>query len=272
MLRTPFLHAALGAALCLGAAPALAFSEVYAYANATAGCAQDSYQEYQDTAPFSDALVLASASGAFDGICSGFNYPGYTGFAGSVASASLRRGELSAYALASGGPIAGASIRLSVAVGGGRLRDTVTILGPTASFSTTVRVGLRVDGNLAGMSASFGSLVIGGVQRIGCFSTDQSATTCSSYVAPGPFAYDVFFDVPVSSTSPSFLFTMNLNASAVEDGEADASSTAALYLQLPAGYSFTSDSGLLLVAEPSVLALFGAGLAGTAIARRRRAG
>lgn len=272
MLRTPVLPAVLVAALWLGAAPTLAVSQVFAYSNASAGCAQDSYQEVHDTPPFSDALTLASASGGFDGICSGFNYPGYAGFAGSVASASLRRGEMSAYALASGGPISGASIRLSVAVGGARLIDTLTIVGPTSSFSTTVRVGLRVDGNLAGMSGSFGSLTIGGVQRFGCFSTLQSATTCSSYVAAGPFAYDVFFDVPVSSTSPSFYFTANLNASAVEDGEADASSTAALYLQLPAGYSFTSDSGILLVAEPSVLALLGAGLAGILSARRRRSG
>jgi hypothetical protein len=55
-----------------------------------------------------------------------------------------------------------------------------------------------------------------------------------------------------------------MSANAINEGIADASSTATLSIRLPAGYSFTSGSGVLLVPEPPPLALLATGVLGSA--------
>lgn len=241
----------------------------FAYANSVAGarCLGSDTYGYSDP---QFALTLASIAGTPSDpmTCNPIDPVfGKSVFAGAVAAADLRTGEISVSGEANGGgdPFSYNPTTVTILASGsgiGHLVDVVTVVGGSGSFSFNAQVVLHVEGTLTGYSMSASSLVVGGNQVSQCVGT--YLTSCHPVSAEGPFSYDLVLNVPVSNGNPIFDFTAALTASGVNDGVADASSTASLSIILPAGFSFTSESGVLLVPEPaqvSLLATVGLGLA-----------
>ena len=79
--------------------------------------------------------------------------------------------------------------------------------------------------------------------------------------------------VPVAAGTPvSMSALLQLQVAPMDDelARADFDHTATLAIRMPAGWSFTSQSGLLLVPEPPAALLMALGTAALALARRRR--
>jgi len=250
---------------------ASAYSESFAWAQAGVFCvtSDPSWYESDSQTTGADAFAVATASGTIDpATCQG--YGAYSGGGSGIAIASLRRGEMSVGATATGG--GPPTSQLSFGTGATTLRDEVTVLGPFAPFSFLAQVGLHVDGTFSGNSTVHAHLQIGSLVNDTCVSTWETYCTI---VSPGPFSFDLIANVPVSTGSPTFLLYAGLSAGSQNDGFADASHTGALSITLLPGFTFTSDSGVLLTPEPSLGALMGGAAMSLAAARviwRKRAG
>jgi len=253
------------AALC---APASVWATSYAdaTAGALAGCVGG--EGHADSGSVS-ALTLASFSGTGDtSTCHPLDpRVGLSLSAGGVAAANLRTGELTAYGQASGAADPNSVTQLVAGYGSATFGDTITVWGPSSSFSTTATIGLHIEGSIQGYGWVFATLGVGSAQRFRCIQTYGCSVGGATSIPPGPFSFDVTFDAPVSSSSPTLSFWAGMSANAINEGIADASSTATLSIRLPPGYSFTSGSGVLLVSEPSLLSLLATGALGFALYR-----
>jgi hypothetical protein len=233
-----------------------------ASAGALAGCI--GADGYADSGSVS-ALAIASFSGTGDtSTCHPLDPRfGLSVVAGGVAAANLRTGELAVYGEASGASDPNAVAQLVAGYGTASFGDTITVSGPSSSFSTIATIGLHVEGSFQGYAWVFASLTVGSVNRSLCIQTYGCSISATS-IPPGPFSFDIMVDAPVSSSSPTLSLRAGMSANAINEGIADASSTATLSIRLPAGYSFTSGSGVLLVPEPPPLALLATGVLGSA--------
>ena len=159
--------------------------------------------------------------------------------------------------------------------------DSITLVLPTGYTGSTVPITLNfgVDtSNIIGtgvisdvLNASVvGTLIGGGIG--GCFSTD--APDFCGTPASTPLDLAVSFNVPTGDLLLNF--TASLRAQATHPGSsADAADPGHFSINLPAGVSFTSGSGVLLseaaaVPEPSSLMLLLSGIAGLGFLARRR--
>jgi hypothetical protein len=186
-----------------------------------------------------------------------------------TASAFEGTGQLHAFVSADGQAYASAAANLS---------DLLTLI-PTSGFSAStfqVTFTMALSGTLSGNSSVAGELQVSS----SISSRDVSLVLCSgALVAPGcglgsqfSATIDVLTSDPTVFVQP-FLraFAYNCNQTAQNcfqtlQGSADFAHTAQISLQLPAGFTFTSDSGVFLtqVPEPGedLLLLLSLGLVG----------
>ena len=206
--------------------------------------------------------------------------------ADAYSSANLGAGELKVYASSTGPAVASAIARFS---------DIITIV-PTAGFQNLfdATFTLTVDGNLTGNAGGGGELQVGStVQNVDVGGTSicsASPAECSPLPSTpgGAVVQTLIATVAVDPANPTVFITPSLFAGANEfgnfrlgePGTADFSDTAHLSITLPEGFTFTSNSGLLLtevpstsgVPEPHLLALAAAaGVLLVGLARRGRA-
>jgi hypothetical protein len=227
----------------------------------------------------------ATAEATSAGTCTRFPAQGAFLAAVGAGTASLATGHLTAFAGAVGFDSLGGAAGCCVAAASGRadLFDVITIHGPAPVFATTAELHLVVDGDTSGFSSAQAYISLNDGLLFGPASVFQTRCKggfgCVDNSVPstaGSFAFDIVMNVPVSSGSPSFAFRSGIFAQAVNEGDADIRGSGQLSLVLPAGFTFTSQSGVLLsgssdVPEPSslLLLLCGAGTLGLACRRRR---
>ena len=201
------------------------------------------------------------------------------------ARGSLVTGHLQAWASALGLDLAPSPTVMAVATGAGQARifDHITIDGPIPVFSITAGLRFHVEGTLEGLASAN---AIMGLFPSPAFPLGRSADNCVGTLlslcrnfGTGPFEFDVALDVPVSSLDPSFTLFAALSASAVNSGTADVLGSGQLRIELPPGFTFRSDSGVLLsepagdvgaVPEPGTVVLVGTGVAAAVCRRRAR--
>jgi hypothetical protein len=275
----------LGVALVLVASiPRSAWAAAAVYGGAGAQCAGGS-EGFNESGPYS-ALGLATVSGTVDAeqcfIDPEHPANGLSLSAGATAFASLYTGELSVVAIANGA----GSLPLEPPLwtqgdGTAVLNDVVIVSAFEDPFSTIAGLVLRVEGTITGFGHVAAYLIRAPSETRGCVSTIPPGCAClpsdqgctPGVTTPGPFSFELRLGAPVSSASPSFPLQASLVATAVHEGLADAGSTATLSIELPDGYTFTSESGVLLAPEPSATSLAVVALAAlaarTAPVRRR---
>jgi MYXO-CTERM domain-containing protein len=232
--------------------------------------------------------LYAEADGAF----SGDNQSERGGAGGtpgltSVAAQSIDSRALSAADLATGTLAASATgasgVGTRIVSTTASFSDLVTVVVPGGYMGSTipVTVGLVITGALAGGgdSSNFARIlatlsvdVLSGNAQY-CTTTAGSPLSCLGPPYDSNPSLTRTFDLPVGA--PSFTLTGILQADAYGNAVADAYDTGLLSLTLPAGFGFSSDSGVLLSATPEPDAQAAAGLAWVALAwaawvRRRR--
>jgi hypothetical protein len=245
----------------LSLVPLSAWAQAHARTTADAGCVGVESSQENDPA---FALTLANFSGTGTEETCPPSDPrvGLALFSAGVSAADLRVGQLSVYGEATGAPAPDSYDHLVAGYGMATIQDTITVSGPSPTFSTQATISLHVEGDIQGYGWVFATIVVGGsLQRFSCVHTYPFGCTVGGPLIPaGPFSFDLTLDAPVSSSSPTLGLYTGMSANAINAGVADASSTATLSIQLPAGYSYTSGSGVLLVPEPSTFSLaIGAG-------------
>jgi hypothetical protein len=226
------------------------------------------------------------------GTCPNSSSPGTYGTAYADASANQASGQLKVAVQADGNTTASARAGFN---------DLLTII-PTSGFvesSFQIAVQMVLSGSITGnadaggmvqLGSAFGNVQVGGdAATIMC----TAAPSVCSPASPTPSGSQnqiltAYIDV---STSNPFLFIqdtlfaaancINSNCLANQSGDADFSHTAQLSLLLPAGFTFTSDSGVFLsdintgsgqtVPEPPTYAILltGLGLFGFIVRRRK---
>ncbi|HUF80120.1 MAG TPA: hypothetical protein VMN03_03215, partial [Burkholderiales bacterium] len=159
-------------------------------------------------------------------------------------------GELAALGLASGFPEDPTFVGSWVnGQANARLRDTVTIDGPFSGSVEIARVGLRVHGTLDGFALLHSEIQARNafsfspsLFRRECYSTFVRGCLRLSPDSPVEVDYVSFLDYPFSAENPSFVLVTGLGAVGRNEGEADAGATAQLFIDLPLGFTFTSES------------------------------
>jgi hypothetical protein len=288
---------------------ALALSLLVAPSVAEAGSSAEVHggSSGADTYSFTGANA---ASGASSGIVNGVIQAGV-----GESSASLATGDLRARAL--GGPISLVSGNLVVSqttAAEASFGDTIHIVGAVGAM-TEGHFTIHVDGSLtsspfealpgapfgqfaATASASFsfsannpilgalpGGLVQGNANTSGVANSNPAlcanATATNLCEIGGNVSFDFILPFDFSDTARTVNFTGALQAIAQAGGAADFSHTASVDIVLPAGLSFTSDSGVFLtqaevtpppvgVVEPASLSLLISGVLPLTLARRRK--
>ena len=194
-------------------------------------------------------------------------------FANATAIANLGTGQLHAFARADGPSIATAKAIFY---------DLLTLIpqGGFADASFPVTFNLTVDSVLSGNALVtdqlqvssllnsknvLGSLCSGSIT--GCFGNTTLTATVDVLTSNPIVSVQSFLSVNADNCRNGFP-----NCSTDLHGLADAGHTAQISLQLPPGFTFTSDSGVFLtqVPEPSTVLLLTSGLLAIAATRRRR--
>jgi PEP-CTERM motif-containing protein len=240
-----------------------------------------------------------SGSAAGESMASGFvtNCAGYTDTSGwsssASSSANLLLGQLKVFAQASGPlpdgfitPLTSFPNYTTVATSQAQLFDTLHIFGPSDPGTSTIDaiITMMVDGFLdnTGAFAKSEAVLSGFLGPVrGCVADGVSSLPiigCASAFAVD-FPAALFTWVAEVDLSDPFLFVRaGLTAFAGNDAIVDFSATGTLSVELPAGFTFESDSGMFLtgdpvpvpVPEPGSLAIFAIGLAGLGFMGWRR--
>lgn len=237
--------------------------------------------------------VLQASDLAVTGITTVTQFGDTIGGSFASASASLARGELKAFA-------SGSAVRppfdqcyTNEAEAHAILRDRVTVEGDIPSGSV-LRIVVSVHGSIApdfgdnpfsdNSNGTFGRLDFGsdvingsGAQR--SFIHSFQSGPCVGFGGRAGCTQGLDFnqtfsvEMPISNDARTAFFTIGLNAFSRGAAQANFGNTAHVGFELPAGLSFTSQSGVLLsqaVPLPAPFPLLGVTLAGLALARRRR--
>ena len=198
-----------------------------------------------------------------------FGVPGITLSQTGTANADIKSGQLSATA------IGDRYFSIGYAgTGSGLLRDDITVQGQGSNWSATIQMTMKIDGLVTGPLQNRPNIVA--QAYLTGFPGDNSANinvswdgtgfTTDTSTSVGNFSVNVIASdtnnysvvltnaFEVSEPSPTFKFTAYLNAigGSTTTGTlvSDFGSTAQLDIILPAGYSFTSGSGVFLSAVP----------------------
>lgn len=238
-----------------------------------------------------NATVSEVTASIVSGTCPNPNPVGTFGTADARASADQTSGQLKILAMADGNTQAFARAGFG---------DVITVI-PTSGFSDPtfqVTEQLEISGSVSGNADAGGILQlfssIGNITVNGDVICTAVPAVCSplSQTPAGDMHQILTATIDVAMDSPRVFLQDQLFAAvncinstclSTQTGESDFSHTAQLSLILPAGFTFTSDSGVLLinaptapgpitVPEPSTLPLFIAGLLGLVritVGRRR---
>jgi hypothetical protein len=275
-----WLHSLLIIACSFGMIAAQpAHATVFGYTQA--GC----LGPYFDSGPYmlnnAATADVAQTAMIVSGTCPNSGAPGTFGTATADASANQASGQLKVAAQADGNARASARAGFS---------DLITII-PTSGFldsSFQIAVQMVLSGSITGnadaggiiqLTSALGNVQVGGDAGTVMCTADPSVCNPVSPTPAGSQTQTLIAYIDILTSSP-FLFTQDtlfagvncINSQCLleQSGIADFSHTAQLSLILPAGFTFTSDSGVFLsdintgpgqtVPEPPTYAMLLAGL------------
>jgi len=273
----------IGVLLCL-AVPAAAEVPSFTMARATLhghGCPEVVLDDLVQNGPLGVSEADVNATSPFTCVPPFANFP-WDGYA--LADADMQLGQLHAVAFASA-PEREATGSVVSTSGQAIFADTISLQGEGAGL---IGISLAVDGTMAStgmgvfyLSACFGTSTgdVDPSTLADCETRDnfnQGNPVVGVPTAPTDVELDFGGAMPVTSEPINLYASLVVQANdGWQGGTAtmNFANTAQLAITLPAGYTFTSQSGLLLVAEPSAtlqaLAVCGAGLV---VSYRRRGG
>jgi hypothetical protein len=167
--------------------------------------------------------------------------------------------------------------------------DTLTFTIPGATDSTITDVGIHyvvhglfdTDRGSVDLPLLFGSAEVDpqwfSIQAPSFHSNFGWASETVNQLDTQNFDFTGFIAVTGANPVVQFSAAINLDCSGIVSCNTDFSHTGAVTLNLPSGVTFSSASGVFLTAapqagvpEPTTLVLFGLGLAGIGLARRKR--